>query len=388
MWSTGNEMFERGGESGRRIARELAARIREHDTTRPVTAGVNGLGEAEKWPQLDELFATLDVAGYNYELPHHAADHARVPERVIVASESYQTEAFANWAAMMEHPYVIGDFVWSALDYLGEAGIGRVFPPGQEAKKHWEMEMFPWHGAYCGDIDLTGWRKPVSHYRQIVWDRGEKLYAAVRMPSPGWGEWNTTPWSVVPMLPAWTWPGLEGRPLAVEVYSRHDAVRLELDGRVVGEKPTRRAEEFKAVFMVPYAPGTLTAAGLRGGRVVERFTLRTAGEATELRLSVDRERLRADGQDLAFVTIEARDARGVWQPHATPRVTVSVEGAGTLAGLGSGDLTSLDSYAGAERDLYQGRALAVVRAGDKAGKITVTVTAPGLPVARATLKAH
>ena len=379
MWSTGNEMFERGGASGRRIVRELAARIRELDTTRPVTAGVNGLGEDGKWPQLDELFAALDVAGYNYELQHHTTDHVRVPGRVIMASESYQTEAFANWVAMTEHPYVIGDFVWSALDYLGEAGIGRVYPPGAEAKKHWEAEMFPWHGAYCGDLDLTGWRKPVSHYREIVWDRGAKLYASVRVPPPGDGDWNTTPWSVVPMLPSWTWPGREGKPMTVEVYSRYDAVRLELDGRVIGEKPTTRAEEFKAVFSVPYAAGELKAAGLRGGKVAERFALRTAGEATKLRLSVDRARLRADGQDLAFVTIEALDRRGVWQPHATPRVTVSVEGAGTLAGLGSGDLTSLDSYAGMERALYQGRALAVIRAGERAGKITVTVSAPGFP---------
>ncbi len=388
MWSTGNEMFERGGASGRRIVRELAARIREQDTSRPVTAGVNGLGEPEKWPQLDELFAALDVAGYNYELQHHAADHARVPGRVIMASESYQTEAFANWVAMTEHPYVIGDFVWSAIDYLGEAGIGRVFPPGQEAKKHWEMEMFPWHGAYCGDIDLVGCRKPVSHYREIVWDRGEKLYAAVRVPPPGDGasDWNTTPWSVVPMLPTWTWPGREGQVLRVEVYSRYDAVRLELNGRVIGEKPTTRAEEFKAAFDVPYAPGELKAVGLRGGRAVESFVLRSAGEPEKLRLSVDRSRLRADGQDLAYVTIEALDRRGVWQPWATPRVRVEVTGAGTLAALGSGDLTSLDSYAGSERALYGGRALAVVRATDQAGPVVVTVSAPGFEPVKVKLK--
>ena len=386
MWSIGNEMFERGGESGRRIARELATRIRGQDATRPVTAGVNGLGEAEKWPQLDELFAPLDVAGYNYELQHHAADHARLPGRVIMASESYQTEAFANWVAMSEHSYVIGDFVWSAIDYLGEAGIGRVFPPGQEAKKHWEIEMFPWHGAYCGDIDLTGWRKPVSHYREIVWDRGEKLYAAVRVPPPGDGDWNTTPWSVVPMLPAWTWPGREGKSLRVDVYSRYDSVRLELNGRVLGEKPTTRAEEFKAVFDVPYAPGELKAVGLQEGRAVERFILRSAGEAAKLRLRVDRARLLADGQDLAFVTIEAMDRRGVWQPWATPRIRVEVAGAGTLAALGSGDLTSSDSYTGPERMLYQGRALAVVRTSEQAGSVVVTVSAPGFDPVQARLK--
>ncbi|MDI1250651.1 MAG: glycoside hydrolase family 2 TIM barrel-domain containing protein, partial [Lacunisphaera sp.] len=223
LWSAGNEMFERGNAGGQRIARELAARIRASDPSRPVSAGVNGLGKSGEWSQLDPLFAAFDIAGYNYELTRHADDHARLPARIIVAAESYQSEAFANWAAMQDNAYIIGDFVWSALDYLGESGIGRVFPPGEEAKKHWEADMWPWHGAYCGDLDLTGWRKPVSHYRNIIWDRGEKLYAAVLVPPPGGEKWNVTPWSVPPALPAWTWPGQEGQPLAVEVYSRHEA---------------------------------------------------------------------------------------------------------------------------------------------------------------------
>jgi beta-galactosidase len=386
MWSAGNEMFERGNAEGLRIAGELAARIRGVDPTRAVTAGVNGLAKPEDWPKLDPLFARFDVAGYNYELHRHGADHARLPRRVLMAAESYQSEAFANWAAMTDHPYVIGDFVWSALDYLGEAGIGRVFPPGQEARKHWEAEMFPWHGAYCGDLDLTGWRKPASYYRQIVWDRGEKLYAAVRVPPPGGGEWNLTPWSMAPTLPSWTWPGQEGRSMSVEVYSRHDAVRLELDGRVLGELPTTRAEEFKAVFTVPYAPGELKTVGLRGARAVETFTLHTAGSVAQLRLRADRAVLRADGQDLAFVTIEALDRQGVWQPQAEQRLSVRVEGAGTLAALGSGDLTAIDTYAGPTRSLYQGRALAVVRAGTRPGKIALVVEAPGLPVAKLLLK--
>ena len=151
-------MFERGNEQGRRIVKQLSERIRMLDATRPITAGVNGLGAVEKWPQLDDLFESLDVAGYNYELPHAPVDHERVPQRVIMASESYQSEVFSNWAIMTAHPYIIGDFVWSSLDYLGEAGIGRVYAPGQEPKKHWEAEMFPWHGASCGEMDFFGER--------------------------------------------------------------------------------------------------------------------------------------------------------------------------------------------------------------------------------------
>lgn len=174
--------------------------------------------------------------------------------------------------------------------------------------------------------------------------------------------------------------------MSVEVYSRHDAVRLELDGRILGELPTTRAEEFKAVFTVPYAPGELKAVGLRGARAVETFTLRTAGSVAKLRLRADRAVLKADGQDLAFVTIEALDRQGVWQPQAEQRLSVRVEGAGALAATGSGDLTSVDPYAGPSRSLYQGRALAVVRAGTRPGKIALVVEAPGLPVAKLLLK--
>jgi beta-galactosidase len=385
MWSVGNEMFERGNAEGQRIARDLVARVRALDTTRTVTAGVNGLGKNDRWEQLDPLFAAFDVAGYNYELGRHTDDHARLPQRIIVAAESYQSEVFANWSITQSHPYVIGDFVWSALDYLGEAGIGRVFPPGETARKHWEGSMWPWHGAYCGDLDLTGWRKPVSHYRNIVWDRGERLYAAVLTPAPEGKAWNTTPWSMPPALASWTWPGQEGQTLTVEVYSRHEAVRVELNRRVVGEAPTGRAQEFRARFEVPYEPGELVVYGLGGGRISERLSLRTAQAAAQLRVAADRPLLRGDGQDLAFVSIEAVDAQGILQPNAQLPVTVEVSGAGTLAAFGTGDLASREGYAGTTRTLFQGRALAVIRTTDAPGKIRVRVQTPGLPPQEVTL---
>jgi beta-galactosidase len=385
LWSAGNEMFERGNADGLRIAHALTRRIRELDTTRPVTAGVNGMGKGGEWSQLDPLFATFDVAGYNYELGRHAADHERLPHRVIVAAESYLSETFANWAAAHDHAHVIGDFVWSAIDYLGEAGIGRVFPPGEPIVKHWEGDQWPWHGAACGDIDLTGWRKPGSHYRNIVWDRGEKLHVAVAAPAPGGGEWGVSPWAPEPVQAHWNWPGHEGEPLAVEVYSRYDTVRLYLNGGLLGEKPTTRAEEFKAVFSVPYAPGKLEAAGMRAGRETERFALVTAGAPARLRLTPDRGRILADGQDLSFVVVEVLDADGVVAPSADHSVRYTLDGPATLAGIGSADLTDRDSYRANPRRVFQGRALVIVRAGDKAGAVKLTASAPGLPPAELTL---
>ena len=155
-------------------------------------------------------------------------------------------------------------------------------------------------------------------------------------------------------------------------------MRLLLNGKVIGEKPMTRAGEFKATFTVPYAPGELKTVGLRDGREVETFVLKTAGEPATLRLTADRTKLRADGQDLAFVTVEALDQHGVWHPQASPVVTFAVDGPGSLAAVGTGDLTSMESYQANTRTLFQGRALAVVRTGDSGGSIKLTATAPGL----------
>ena len=386
LWSIGNEVYERGVPEGARLAQMLTGRIRELDPTRPLTAGINGMGPKGDWTKTDPVFATLDVAGYNYEIARSAADHARLPSRVIVATESEPSQAFKYWSAAHAAPYVVGDFVWSALDYLGEAGIGRVFPPDEPAVRHWAADQFPWHGAACGDIDLTGWRKPLSHYRNILWDRGEKLYAVVLAPSPGDKPWNLSQWAMPPALPSWSWPGREGRPLTVEVYSRYDAVRLYLNGKLVGERPTGAAEEFKADFTMPFAPGTLQAVGLHAGRAAETFLLRTAGPAARLSLAADRTELSADGQDLSFVTVEIRDRNEVLQPNAAPEVRFTLSGPGSIAGLGTGDMTTMESYGANPHRLFQGRALVVIRAAHAGGRIGLTASAPGLPPAAISLR--
>ncbi len=388
LWSIGNEVFERGTPDGFKIARELSDRVRALDSTRPVTAGINGLGKTGPWTQLDPLFASLDVAGYNYQLEQAAADHARLPNRVVLVTESYQSEAFRNWAILQQAPYVIGEFVWSALDYLGEAGIGRVYPPGGTVYKHWEADQYPWHGAECGEVDVTGWRKPASHYRAILWDRGERLYATVRVPSPDGRLWGVTPWAVPPTSPSWTWPGQEGRTLTVEVYSRYDAVRLYLNGRLIGERPTTQREEFRAAFEVPYSAGIVRAVGLRDRREVETFELATAGTPARLRATADGVALRADGQDLSFVTIEVTDRKGRLEPASDPAVAIGLRGPGIIAGIGSGDMTSLEPYFANPRKTFQGRSLVIIRSTHQSGLIELTVSAPGLQSARVVLHSH
>jgi len=386
MWSIGNEVYERGSPNGGTIAFALTKRIRDLDSTRPLTAGLNGMGKSGDWTKTDPVFATLDVAGYNYEIARHTNDHVRLPARVIMATESYQSETFSNWSQIQAQPYLIGDFVWSGIDYLGESGIGRIFSPDQPVIAHWQANFYPSHGATCGDIDLTGWRKSISHYRSIVWDRGEQLYTVVQTPTDDGRPWNLSLWSVAPAMPSWTWPGLEGKPLQIEVYSRYPSVRLYFNDQLIGEKPTTQAQAFKATFTVTYKPGILKTVGIANGREMESSTLETAGKSLRLRLTADRSTLKADQQDLVFINVEATDSDGRVHPFVDQSVRYKITGPATLAAIGSGDLDTTESYHANPRRLHQGRSLVILRSTQDTGEIVLTAEAPGLKPASITIK--
>ena len=233
------------------------------------------------------------------------------------------------------------------------------------------MELFyhpyPWHAAACGDLDLTGFRKPQSYYRDIVWNGGDRVYATVRLPEPEGKKIIAIMWATYPTLSSWTWPGEEGKALEVEVYSGTEKVRLFLNDKLIGEKPTGREQEFKAVFSVPYVPGTLKVVGLRNDRVVAESVLTTAEKAVKLRVTADRMVLQADGQDLSFATVEAVDANGRPNLEANQEVQFEISGPGLIAAVGNGDGQDADSYHGNRRKLYQGRALVVIRASRQIG---------------------
>ncbi len=378
LWSIGNEMYERGEPHAVDIARDMARLVRRHDASRPITAGVNGFG-GEGWERLDPLFAQLDVAGYNYETHRFAEDRQRVPNRVMLSTESYPQDIASSWRAVHAQPYVVGDFVWSAIDYLGESGIGRVYPPGEQPRPHWEGSHFPWHGGTCGDIDITGHRKPVSHFRNIAWDRGEKLYAAVVAPAPGDGEWGLSQWATLPTVAGWTWPGREGREVDVEVFSRWPRVRLELNGKRVAEASSDNENDFRNLLKVQYQPGDLDVIGVdRDGKDRERQRLSTAGAPAQLRLTPDRRTLAADGQDLSFVWVEVCDARGEVCHGASDSIRYEVAGPAEIVGIGSGDLSSRASYVSNPRRAHQGRALVVVRSSHRPGTVSLKATAEGI----------
>ena len=366
-WSIGNEVIERKEIRVITTARQLKQAVLECDTTRPVTEALCAWDR--DWEIYDPHAEVLDVVGYNYMIFKHATDHQRDPKRVMWQTESYPRDAFKNWAVTYDHPYIVGDIVWTGLDYMGESGIGRYYYEGERPGESFAKGGQPeWHGAYCGDVDVTGWRKPISHYRAMLWSDQPCLYMAAKEPNGYHGNIKETMWSVWPTWESWTWPGWEGKPVEVEVYTKAPEVSLFLNDKLVGTKPVNRSTEFKAVFSVPYEPGTLRAKA--GGNQV---TLATAGAPARLRLTADKQTLKADGQTLAFITVEVIDKDGRVCPEAAIPCEVSVSGQAALMAAASADLKDREPATSQRVTTWKGRALIVVRSSQKKGKAQIRV---------------
>ena len=373
-WSIGNEVIERKDIRVITTARQLKQAILDYDKTRPVTEALCAWDD--DWEIYDPHFDVLDIGGYNYMIHKHATDHQRNPRRVMWQTESYPRDAFQNWALVHGYPYIIGDIVWTGLDYLGEAGIGRYYYEGERAGEHYVDGGQPdWHGAYCGDVDVTGWRKPISHYREMLWKDSKDLYMAVKEPDGYHGKILETRWSVWPTWESWNWPSWEGKPIDVEVYTKAPEVTLYLNDKPIGTKAVSQSTEYKAVFTVPYEAGTLRAEA--GGK---RATLSTAGEPARLRLTADRYVMTAGGQDLSFITVEGIDREGHVCPNAAIPCEAIVKGQGTLLSFASADLKDCEPYTSPRVTTWKGRALLVVRSSQKKGKAQVCIKS-SLPTA-------
>ncbi len=377
-WSIGNEVIERKHIGVVSTARKLAEECRRLDPSRPVTEALCAWDS--DWEIYDPHAEVLDVVGYNYMIHKSETDHERCPDRVMWQTESYPRDAASNWHKVKENPYIIGDFVWTGLDYLGESGIGRYFYKGATEGEHYQRDQWPWHGAYCGDVDITGWRKPISHYRDMLYNNdGPKLYMAVKEPDGYYGEIKETLWSVWPTWESWNWSGHEGKPIEVEVMSRYPKVRLYLNDQLVGEKPAGEANDCKAVFSLAYTPGELKGVGVdESGQELERVTLSTTGRPTAIRLTPDKTTFTADGQDLVYVIAEAVDADGRVVPDAEVPVSFSANGSAAVKASGSANLTTTDSYCSPDTKTWKGRAMVILKAGKKRGGATLKATSSGL----------
>jgi beta-galactosidase len=372
LWSIGNEIPGQTTPEGAARAAELANEVRAQDPTRPVTQATNPDRDL-----LDPLLEHLDVVGYNYAADRFANDETKHPGRIFVQTESFPGACADAWQIALAHPYVVGDFVWTALDYIGEAGIGRDIYPGDNGDY---AGAYPCTVSGCGDLDLTGFRKPQSYYRGIVWGIGPSVAAFVDAVAAGQPSYRISGWGWPDDRASWTWPGTEGTNRTVRVYARTPKVKLILNGRALEEKPTNPANHFTATYQVPYEPGQLDAVGLDDqGNETARWTLKTSGTPAGLRLTPDRSAIHADAEDLAYITIELVDKDGNRCTDATNSVACSLSGPGKLLALASANIYNTESFQNSKHAAYQGRLLAVLKAGASPGTAVLKATVPGLP---------
>lgn len=415
LYSTGNEIPERNGSSaGAAWSRKLAEFVRSIDPTRAVSnslCGVNGpieyafddmLKDMAKIMQklkdqyegaasgsegvnstevnayfdlTEEYASTVDVMGYNYLHNRWENDVKRYPNRLICGTESMPSQIADIWRLVRKHPAILGDFAWTSMDYIGETGCGKIDYSNKSSASI--FGAWPWILAYCGDIDLIGTRRPQSYYREIVWGLRKDPYIAVSRPERNGHKPAVTAWSWTDVIESWSFPGHEGTPVTAEIYADADEVELLSNGVSLGKRPAGDKANFKVIFETNYEPGELLAIAYTGGIESGRMALRTAGTPKAIRIEADRTIINAGAEDLSYLTISFSDERGAFVPFMNQKVKVTVKGAGSLQGSGSGNPVTDENYYDDITTTFDGRMLAVIRSGQYSGKIEVIAESEG-----------
>ena len=416
LWSTGNEIPERAGlGDGYGKATKIAERIRSLDGTRPVSNGIcslwSGLDDklaigqnqaqnagdgmkATLWETVTEPFTNgLDVVGYNYMEDIYERDHEMFPERVILGSENFPNQIGFRWPMVEKLPYVIGDFTWTAWDYLGEAGLGKaayVEPDDLKAPRFpWDLmpdrtSPYPWRLANDADFDITGFRCPQGDYRSVVWGNEETFLYSMHPDTFGKKE-VVSMWGFPYVLRNWNYEGLEGHPTELVVFSKADEAEVFVNGKSIGRKPVSKERPFpySVRFETTFQPGEVIAVSYQNGKEVSRATLVTTGSAQRIRLVPEKSVMAADGHDLIYVNIEITDRDGRVVPDAAVALRANVSGAGRLAGFGSANPITEEDYTDSETVSYRGRALLIMRAGYERGTCSVEICANGFEPVKA-----
>jgi beta-galactosidase len=406
LWSCGNEVPDQLTEHGLEILRELLAIFHREDPTRPVTAACDNIA-AEPKATPAEFLSTLDIVGYNYadrwrehrEL-YYSLDKAAHPNWRMIGTESsgmggqrgdysaifppspaqaaagprrrggmggFSLDTEQLWKFVRTHDYVAGDFMWTGIDYLGEAfGASR--------------------GSGAGCIDSCGFPKDGYYFYQSQWTEKPVLH----------------------LSPHWNWKGHEGAFLPVSCYTNCDSVELFLNGKSVGIKgyafprygmqgrygqsapvpsgAARTTNDLHLSWDVPYEPGTLKAVGMKGGTVAVESEISTTGDPAAIALSVDRDTIRADRRDMAHVIVKVLDAQGRLHPDADNPIAFAVQGEGRLIGVDNGNMADMAAdFKGKIGKAFHGMCLAMVQSVAAAGQIRITATSPGLKPATLTI---
>jgi beta-galactosidase len=390
MWSIGNEIQERADSVGMQMAVKLKNAVRALDATRPVTAAVNEFWDNPQleWADSERAFRNLDVCGYNYMWREYENDHRLYPDRIIYGSESTAMERAVNWDLVEAHPYIIGDFIWTAIDYLGESGIGNTGYYAKEETKFPQFMDYPWFNGWCGDIDICGNAKPQSLYRKVVW-RNSNIEMLVHTPVPDNKKEKVSYWGWPDELPSWNWQGCENKLLDVKVFTRYPIVRLYLNNRLLEEKTIVNDKNnlYTAAFQVAYQRGALKAVGWENGTAQDSVLLTTTGQTAGIRLTADRNTIRASQNDLAYVSIELVDSNGHVVPDEDMQLSVSLKGEGEVIS-GNADPTDTTSFRSLTPRTFRGKALAIVRPTGKTGTMMLEIKNEKVGTKSITLSAY
>lgn len=384
LWSIGNEIREKITENGLRIEKELLDFFHKMDNTRMVTEAID-LFQYE-WDENAEAMALLDVGGYNYQWARYEEDHEKYPDRIMLGTESIAKEAYENWEQVEKLPYVIGDFIWTAMDYLGENGLGntRYVTPQPVGGRGFGFggfgggSTFPaTYIAWCGDIDITGEKKPQMFYRDVIWDNS-KLEINVHAPIPEGMIEQVGRWGWPDELPMWYWSGSEGDSLQIRVFTKADFVKLELNGEVIGEKDVSKDSKYIAEFKVLYSPGELKAIAYKDGEEIAVKSLTTPGNPAAIRLTADRNVINADRNDLSFVKIEVVDENGQVVPRDDVKIELTISGNGELIASGNASKDGMESFHEPVINSFRGKAQAIIRPYATPGEIVFTAKGENL----------
>lgn len=408
LYCVGNEIGEVGTSEGAITNRNLVEKIYSMDDTRIVTNAVNGvsllmsrlndviplifteeelkereiklpitdindaltilLDRTEKMNALDmvtkeleEVCTTVDAMGYNYATGRYIQDHEIDPERLLIGTEIFPSVAASNWKIVEEHPYILGEFTWTAWDYLGETGIGTI-------RYNCPTEFsvpYPCGLADTGDFDIVGNRKAISYYREVVWHQTNVPFIGVQDPQHFGATLSKTGWAYSDVIPSWTWKGYENQQIHMEIYSDADEIQVFVNDNCICKKELTEKDLYRCDIDTVYVPGKVEVVAYKDGKEYGRNRLETASDDIHLEVTLDKQEISAYKNDIVYVEIQVMDENGILNPDLDVDITVDVYGGGTLLGFGNADPYNLVPFSSNTQKAWKGKALAVVQAGDE-----------------------
>lgn len=423
LYSIGNEVAEPAEGKGLECGKKQIALIHSMDVTRPVTCGLNlmiigraakgqgiyqdgqqktnapenqkkeekvcngslafnimasligtGMNKGGNSKKIDAIASpiieALDIVGYNYGSGRYPLEEKQHPERIIFGSETFPQDIYKNWEQVKKHPYILGDFMWTSWDYLGEAGIGAwSYTGGMPFNR-----PYPWLLAGAGVIDICGTPDASCRYASTVWGLEKTPRIGVKPVNHPGVRVSKSVWRGTNAIESWSWQNCEGNKAEIEVYSEEAAVELFLNGESLGRK---KLNERKAVFRTRYASGTLTAVAYDAlGQEVSRRSLQSA-TGTRKAVFVPENEMVKPGEIL-YIPVEIRGENGEVESNGDKTLTVTVFG-GELLAFGSANPCTEEQYHTGTFTTFYGRALAIVRAGAE-GDVTVSLAGENVTV--------